>query len=165
VEAAGRDLSIRLGAFTPGWTATSLTACGDCHGSDFEGSRGPHGSNYDYILRKPYTPSPVPRTMGLDESCFSCHAYDVYANAASPEAVQGESRFSGPGATVGHAGHVDSDRVPCGACHITHGSATQPHLIVTGRVPGIVTYSETPTGGTCTATCHGPASYTVTYAR
>jgi predicted CXXCH cytochrome family protein len=165
VEATGRDLSIRLGAFAPGWTASSLTACGDCHGSDYEGSRGTHGSNYEYILKKPYKPSPLPRMMGSDESCFSCHSYEVYANGSASEAVQGESRFNAPGATVGHAGHVGSNDVPCGACHVTHGSATQSHLIVTGRIPGIVSFTETPTGGTCTATCHGPATYAVNYAR
>ena len=165
VEAAGRDATIHLGAFTPGWSPSSLTACGDCHGSDYEGSRGVHGSNYEYILKKPYTPSSLPRMMGSDESCFSCHSYEVYGNGSSPESVQGESRFNAPGAIVGHAGHVGSHDVPCGACHVTHGSATQPHLIVTGRIPGIVSYTESPTGGTCTATCHGPATYAVNYAR
>jgi hypothetical protein len=100
-----------------------------------------------------------------DEACFACHAYEVYANASSPDLTRGESRFNKPGAEKGHAEHVDEERVPCYACHVTHGSTTLPHLIATGRTPGILSYAASPTGGTCTPTCHGTESYTVTYAR
>ncbi len=166
VEAAGRDPNIAPGAFVPGWSATSLTRCGDCHGSDFEGApRGPHGSSYRYILRRPYTASSQPRLMTPDELCFSCHSYDVYANAASPELVLASSRFNPPGESTGHAAHAGNGNVPCFACHGTHGSPTHGHLIVTGRVPGIAAFTESPTGGTCQSTCHDMKSYTVNYAR
>jgi hypothetical protein len=36
---------------------------------------------------------------------------------------------------------------------------------VTGRNPGILSYSESPTGGTCTATCHVATTYNTNYAR
>jgi hypothetical protein len=166
VEAAGRDPNIAAGAFAPGWSATSLTRCGDCHGSDFDGApRGPHGSSYRYILKRPYQASSQPRLMTSDESCFSCHTFDAYANPAAPEAVRGASRFNAPGAGKGHAEHVGELSVPCYACHVTHGAPARGHLIVTGRNPGITVYAETPTGGTCQATCHDPKSYTVNYAR
>ena len=87
------------------------------------------------------------------------------ANAGSSAVVQAASRFNQPTVTQGHADHVDTQQIPCYACHTTHGSTNQPHLIATGRSPGIVTYSESGGGGTCTPTCHGPRTYAVNYAR
>jgi len=165
VEAPGRDFTLRLGAFTSGWNTASITRCGSCHGSAFGNTRGPHGSSYQYILRAPYAASSNFRTSAPDELCFSCHAYDVYANASSPDMTRENSRFNKPGAEKGHAEHVDEERVPCYGCHVTHGSTTQPSLIATDRSPGIRTYVQTPTGGTCTPTCHDAESYAVTYAR
>jgi len=166
VEDVGRNTTIQPGAFVMGWSAMSLTRCGDCHGSDYEGApRGPHGSAYRYILRQPYTASPLSRSMSSDEICFRCHAYDVYANPDALPMVLGYSRFNEPGAAKGHARHVGEQQVPCFACHATHGSTGHAHLVATGRAPGIVSYSESPTGGTCQPTCHGPETYTVNYAR
>ena len=166
VEAAGRDATIAPGAFATGWSAASLTRCGDCHGSDFEGAPpGPHGSTYRYILRRPYEASSLPRAMTPDEMCFSCHAYDVYANPGAPGAVLAASRFNPAGALQGHAEHVGTHQVPCYACHVTHGAPAHRHLIVTGRNPGILAFTETAGGGTCQATCHDAKSYAVNYAR
>jgi predicted CXXCH cytochrome family protein len=164
VEDVGRDLSISLNAFAPGWSATSRTRCGDCHGGDFGTARGPHGSNYRYILRKPYSPSSLPRMIDRDELCFTCHAWSVYADPLASGAVRAASRFNAPGAGKGHAEHAEED-VPCSACHVTHGSTTQRHLIGTSRTPGIVSYTESASGGSCTPTCHGPKTYDVNYAR
>ena len=166
VEAVGRNPGIPDGAFVPGWSATSLTRCGDCHGSDFVGSaRGPHGSSYRYILKQPYAASPQLRTMSSDENCFACHSYEVYANRSAIEETREYSRFNKPGAEKGHAEHVGEENVPCYACHVTHGSPDQPHLIATGRSPGLDSYTETASGGTCSPTCHDPESYTINYAR
>ena len=166
VEAAGRDLTVDPGSFAPGWNAMSLTRCGDCHGSDAVGApRGPHGSSYRYILKQPYTASSASRTTGADELCFACHAYDVYANPGAPDAMRARSRFNTPGAGMGHAEHVGAQNVPCYACHVTHGAPNLPHLLVTGRTPGILGYTETAGGGTCQPTCHAPESYSINYAR
>jgi predicted CXXCH cytochrome family protein len=165
VEEAGRDPFLAPQSFVPGWSASSLTRCGDCHGSDDGQVAGPHGSAYRFILRRPYTASPQTSMMAPDEICFSCHAYDVYANPMAPASTAAASRFSKPGAVEGHAEHVGTRGVPCYGCHVTHGSATEKHLLVTGRVPGITAYTETPTGGTCAATCHDAKDYTVSYAR
>jgi predicted CXXCH cytochrome family protein len=165
VEGQGRNLNIPAGAFAFGWGATSLTPCGSCHGSDAGAVRGPHGSNNRYLLRQPYTASSNSRSMASNEICFQCHSYDVYANPGAPDAVRAYSRFNKPGVDKGHAEHVGEEQRPCYACHTTHGSTTSPHLIVTGRNPGISTYTETPGGGTCAPTCHGAESYTVNYAR
>ncbi len=164
-EAAGVNPNIDPMAFAPGWSAQSITRCGDCHGSDFGGVRGPHGSIYPAILKRAYTPSPRSRDMGPDELCFSCHSYDVYGNPSSPDAMRAASRFNKPGVDKGHAEHVGEEHVSCYSCHVTHGSTTQPFLMATGRNPGLLAYSKTATGGTCTPTCHGPQSYNANYAR
>jgi predicted CXXCH cytochrome family protein len=165
VEAPGRNPNIRLGAFAAGWDAGSTTRCGSCHGSDGGSVAGVHGSNYQYLLKQPYTASSFERTMLQDESCFACHAYDVYANPTALPATLENSRFNEPGVTKGHAKHVGEAQVPCYACHTTHGSTTLPHLLVTGRSPGIQSITVTATGGTCASTCHDSQSYTVNYAR
>lgn len=165
VEARGRNAFIDPASFVSGWSAGSYTRCDDCHGSDLGSTRGPHGSMFAGILRREYPASPDLRPTSQDELCFACHSFDTYANDAAPQSARMASRFNEPGAGKGHAGHVGEEQVPCYACHATHGSATQPHLITEGRTPGIVSFVTTASGGTCAATCHGPESYTVNYAR
>ncbi|MBI5836554.1 MAG: hypothetical protein HZB25_04855 [Candidatus Eisenbacteria bacterium] len=165
VEGQGRNLNIRAGAFAVGWSPTSTTPCGSCHGSDAGSVRGPHGSNNRYILKQPYTASSASRTMVSSEICFLCHTYNTYANRNAGNTVLGYSRFNPPNFGEGHAFHVIDQRRPCYACHATHGSANQKHLIVTGRNPGINSYTETTNGGTCSPTCHGTETYTINYAR
>jgi predicted CXXCH cytochrome family protein len=165
VEEAGRNPLISNLSFAPGWSATSLTRCGDCHGADFGSTAGPHGSTYEHLLRRQYPVTAGSRSMTQDEACFACHAYDVYANPNSPVSVRAASRFNSPNAGKGHADHVGGERVPCYACHVSHGSTSLPFLLGTGRTPGIRSYSTTATRGTCTPTCHGAESYTVNYAR
>jgi hypothetical protein len=165
VEEQGKDLGIASGAFVTGWSASSITRCGDCHGSDTGTTSGPHGSIYAAILKAAYTPSAAPHSMNSGEICFLCHTYGVYADNTTPPLTLAASRWNPAAADSGHAFHVGDQQVPCYACHVTHGSTSQPHLIATGRVPGIISYAETPTGGTCTPTCHGPATYSINYAR
>jgi predicted CXXCH cytochrome family protein len=164
VEAPGANANIDAGAFTGGWNSSSMLRCGDCHGSELGGTAGPHGSIYAGILSKPYAASPAPHLSTSDELCFNCHTFAAYADSTAPASVLAASRFNAPGAVRGHAGHVGL-QIPCYACHTTHGSTTLPHLIVTGRNPGILSYSESPTGGTCTATCHVARTYNTNYAR
>lgn len=165
VEGSGRNPGIRAAAFVNGWNDASIVRCGDCHGSNGGGAAGPHGSTNRYLLKAPYTASSSSRTMSFTESCFQCHAWDVYANASSSETTRSQSRFNKPGADKGHAEHVGEERYPCYACHTTHGSAVQSFLLVTGRSPGIRTYTKSANGGTCSPTCHGSESYTVNYPR
>ena len=164
VEAQGKNTNINVNSFVNGWTATKLMYCSDCHGNDDINPvvRGPHGSAYQYLLNDPYTASSASRTMNSNEICFNCHRYDTYANASASSTIRAYSRF---GSSNGHGFHVGSQRRPCYACHNSHASTTKPHLIVTGRSPGINSYTETKTGGTCSPTCHGSESYTVSYAR
>lgn len=165
VEAEGRNPNILALAFTNGWSANSLTRCGDCHGSDFGSTAGPHGSTNPGILRAEAPASSVSRTMSNGELCFRCHEFNVYGNPSTPAMLAAYSRFNAPAAEKGHSGHVGDEHVPCYACHTTHGSTTLPFLLVTGRNPGLTSYTSTAGGGTCTSTCHDSKTYTVNYAR
>jgi hypothetical protein len=168
VEAAGKNLNINANAFVAPWTASKLLYCTDCHTSDATGlgaARGPHGSLYNYILKKDYRASSSQRTTGTTELCFDCHRYDTYANNSASNAVQGYSRFNPPTFSTGHGYHVGNKRYPCYGCHETHGSSTLPALMVVGRSPGLNAYTQTANGGTCTPTCHSQKSYTINYAR
>jgi predicted CXXCH cytochrome family protein len=166
VEATGRNPGIQSPAFVPGWGPNSLTRCGSCHGSDIPTVRGVHGSLYPSILRKNSVTSPATHVSSPDELCFSCHAYGAYADPAGSPIERSASRFNAPASPYGHAEHVGTAQVPCFACHETHGSTRQPFLIVTGRLPGLTTYTASPTGGTCTSTCHVDVkTYGINYAR
>jgi predicted CXXCH cytochrome family protein len=164
VESLGANTNIAFGAFVAPWGSLSRTRCTDCHGSDDGFAAGPHGSLYQGILKRPYPASAQNRPPDSGELCFSCHSFDVYGNPGASDPVRAQSRFNKPGVDKGHAEHAGLE-VPCYACHVTHGSTTLPNLLVTGRSPGIVSYTRTLDGGTCAPTCHGSQSYTVNYAR
>lgn len=162
VEAVGKNTGINANAFVNGWSSSSLTYCSSCHGSDGT-VRGVHGSANQYILKRPFSPSSAQRSMSTNDLCFLCHRYDTYANDNATTTVKGYSRFNPPTFNKGHTFHVGNRRYPCGACHETHGSTTRPHLIVTGRSPGLTNYTHSSNGGTCYPTCHGRKTYTVNY--
>ncbi len=165
VEAPGKNTNIRAGGFVNGWSASSTVYCTDCHTSEDPTVRGPHGSQYAYLLKRPFVASSSRRTMASTEECFDCHSFNTYANTQSSDTVQGYSRFNRPSFEEGHSFHVVEKRAPCYACHDSHGSGSLPHLIVTGRNPGINSYTETSTGGSCSPTCHERESYRLNYAR
>jgi predicted CXXCH cytochrome family protein len=133
-------------------TAPARTVtCSDCHGGD-EDVRGPHGSTYAPILRRPLSARGDPARAG--ELCFACHVYSVYGDPSGGLAGS-YSRFPG------HAAHV-ARGAPCGDCHDAHGSATWPALLV-ARNPGLVTVTTSPVGATCTTNCHVTTALSVTY--
>ena len=156
VEALGKNTNIRVEAFVSPWTATSRVYCGDCHGSDDGAVAGPHGSTHAGLLRDAYPASSAFREMAPNEVCFNCHSYTIYADRDRDDA----SRFRS------HERHFDKD-VVCYACHDSHGSTTLPSMIVTGRDPGIVSYTQDANGGSCAGTpaCHGTKTYTINYPR
>jgi predicted CXXCH cytochrome family protein len=160
VEGQGKN-SIAAGAFVTGWTWDRLTYCTDCHTSDDTTVRGPHGSAYPYILKKPYTANPAFRITASTELCFDCHTYNVYAYGKASNATKNLSRWNG------HGSHVDGHQASCYSCHATHGATTLPTLIATGRSPGFTSFVQNATGATCNpaAACHVSRSYTVAYPR
>jgi predicted CXXCH cytochrome family protein len=163
VEGAGKNLFIRPEAFAGGRSAVSTIFCGDCHGSDDSNIRGPHGSQFANILRRSYEARSANRTVTRDELCFICHNFDTYLNPSAP--FTGASRFNAPASPSGHTFHVGQRNIPCYACHDSHGSPRFPALIVTGRSPGIVSFSVNASGGSCLPTCHGSRPYQINYPR
>ncbi|MCX7872116.1 MAG: cytochrome c3 family protein [Verrucomicrobiae bacterium] len=166
VEAPGKNTNINQNAFVNGWRGDSIMYCSDCHQSDNPEVKSPHGSQYRYILKKPYTASSSSRTMSNNEICFDCHNYDTYANDQANNTIKAYSRFNPPAYNRGHTYHVGNRRYPCYACHDTHGSANQRFLLITGRNPGMNSYTMTANGGTCAPTCHSSKTYSsLNYAR
>lgn len=163
VEGQGRNPGILPSAFTGGRSAFSTIFCSDCHGSDDSNLRGPHGSQFPAILRRNYQARSSSRVTTRDELCFICHNFDTYVNTAG--LFQQASRFNPPLSPNGHAFHVGQQSVPCYACHDTHGSPQFPALIVTGRNPGLISFSFSLNGGSCVTTCHVARSYLINYPR
>lgn len=167
IEGPSTNRLVNVNSFTNGYTATSMVYCTSCHSGSDPGVLGPHGSRYRYLLNAYYTNSPTRRAavMARTELCFKCHRYDTYANNGATSAIKAYSRFNPPAIAEGHTYHVSSQRYSCYNCHETHGSTNRPTMMVTGRSPGINTYTQTATGGSCSPTCHGSESYTLNYAR
>lgn len=165
VEALGKNTNIRINSFVNGWTPTQMMYCTDCHTSEDVTVRGPHGSQYPFLLERPFVASSARRTTASTEACFACHSFNTYANKDTNDTVQAYSRFNRPNFEEGHSYHVVEKRAPCYACHDSHGSGNLPHLMITGRNPGLNSYTETSTGGRCSPTCHGSENYTLNYPR
>ena len=158
VEAQGRNRGIDRRAFAPGWSGERLVTCSDCHGSDDEAQRGPHGSANAHILKKRQPSGAGDQQVIETDLCFDCHAFRTYGESKAAAAY---SRYTGHGS---HAGKG----IACWTCHDSHGSATLPALIVL-RPSALSSYSQDAGSGTCTATCHtrtpAKVSYRVSYNR
>jgi predicted CXXCH cytochrome family protein len=161
VEAQGRNRGVDFRAFTPRWSPDRLVLCSDCHGSDDPSQAGVHGSSERYLLKARHVVGPGAQRALPTDLCFRCHTYATYADPAGGAAWE-YSRFRL------HAAHASSG-AGCASCHESHGSPTQPALVATGRIPGMIAYSQTPTGGSCVATCHvrtpAASNYVVGYPR
>ena len=130
--------------------------CSDCHRSDdSDGARGPHGSNYEFLLSGNYNRNVYVQESPFEfEFCYSCHDRNSILNNES---------FSK------HRQHVEGDPVTgrrgtsCFTCHTSHGSLDNPNLIrfnpqaVSAEKSGQgVEYMQTGSGsGTCVLECHG----------
>jgi predicted CXXCH cytochrome family protein len=147
---------------------TSLIYCGDCHsgssGSAGFGIRGPHGSDWPFLLEQPY--SVADGTVESEQSyalCYKCHDRNVILS---------------DGETGMHKAHVVDENVTCSTCHDPHGiSATQgnrtnnSHLInfdisIVEPDPntGMLKFEDLGSNrGQCYLACHGtvhsPAEY------
>lgn len=109
VQGPGRSGNVPslIGGLSP----SSIIYCGDCHGSDSGGgggsAKGPHGSNYEYMLVRQYTTgdnvSESPTTYAL---CYGCH---------SRSSILGDQSFDY------HERHIVEERTSCSVCHDAHG--------------------------------------------
>jgi len=166
IAAAGRNAT--LGGLMPGYSASSLIGCTDCHNNNDwtpNGSapKGAHASRYEPILERNYeTRDPAAESLTTYELCYKCHNRDYLINDRAR--------------TFLHKKHVQEERAPCAACHDAHGSRQNAHLINfmlrdrTGRTVvsptsgGRLEYVSTGPGrGSCYLSCHGedhnPESY------
>ena len=113
------------------------TNCLSCH--------APHASPYENLLRF--------EKKGL---CFQCHEHTL----VTEEETRAATGFR-DGIKNLHSLHGRRN-IPCLTYHDAHAS-TQFHLIrpkgTNDRETVTITYATTPTGGTCTPTCHDAASY------
>jgi predicted CXXCH cytochrome family protein len=165
IQGQGGDPNIRPESFVNGWNASSVTRCSDCHGSaDPNAPAGPHGSDQRWLLKGWHPSNPGFQTTPSDALCFQCHRRDTYANDGASNTVKGYSRFNDP-ADEGHTKHVDDERVPCAACHVSHGSTNRPSMIWVDGNPRINSYTQTANGGSCNASCHSSESYSINYPR
>lgn len=134
--------------------AGQVINCTDCHGNSKEaGPRGPHGSDFRYILTLQYVTldgdRESPATYAL---CYSCH---------QREAVLEASPFPQ------HGMHIVGQRASCATCHNAHGSVDNRALIrfgeetiIGGVSPsvstGLLRFESSAQGsGACYLTCHG----------
>lgn len=130
------NANIRAAAFVPGYSSGMLIRCTDCHGSDnaSQGSRGPHGSNYPFLLELPVKRAGEPGTVGNQELCFKCHLADVYLNGAKGSGGEPLSRFYGTvNGVAGISLHwyhltdlpqMQGWEINCQSCHTSHGTVS-----------------------------------------
>lgn len=145
-------------------TELSLVSCTDCHtGNDPTGTKGPHGSDYPYLLARNYeTADYTTETPMAYALCYQCHSRDN---------LLGDNSFSG------HNLHIVQTQSPCSACHDPHGISftegnfsNNSHLInfdldIVGPDSQGRLYFEKlgPFSGQCFLNCHGVAHEPKTY--
>ncbi|RME23057.1 MAG: hypothetical protein D6800_10350 [Candidatus Zixiibacteriota bacterium] len=131
-----------------------MMRCSDCHTNDDpNGPRGPHGSNYPFMLSGNYD-----RSSYTDESpftfefCYSCHdRSSILNNESFPlhrEHIQGNIAKGTRGTS-------------CATCHNAHSSADNPFLLdfnndaVSPNSSGRLQYVRTGVhSGECYLSCH-----------
>ena len=145
-----RTSMVATATFVAPWNSSSVLYCTDCHG-DNRAAGAPlsdlHESAAAPLLGTPYL-GVAPDAPSL--LCYRCHARAVYAiGSADGPAVSG---FYGAAESKPlHSIHVASaptgHGISCSACHVSHGSATLPHLLRSDSG-----FAWTPGG--CTSDCH-----------
>lgn len=157
LAAAGKYPGIQ--ALEPGYTASTIIHCTDCHNNDQWVSggtapKGPHGSQYAPILEREFQQNdPSVESFQSYALCYKCHTRSTL--------LGGQIRFP-------HAKHLLDAQASCAACHDAHGSRQNIRLINfmlrdrTGKVvvsanqKGIIQFVPTQPGrGYCSLSCHG----------
>jgi len=142
----------------PPLNVSDVIFCTDCHSSDNpSGPKGPHGSNYQYLLRDNYITQDFTIESSLNYAlCYTCHDRNN---------ILGNNSFSW------HAEHIVGQSTPCSACHDAHGISTtqgnslnNSHLInfditiVQPDSQGRLRFEDSGTfSGSCYLNCHGSA--------
>ncbi len=158
VAAIGKNPTIT--GLDPKYTSASQIGCIDCHDNDTWTAggtqpRGPHGSNFRYLLAQQYqADDPVVESYANYALCYKCHDRATLLNS-----------------TTGfpHNRHLVLDQASCAACHDAHGSRNNRALVdfmlrtraglpvVTPSSSGLLKFvpGATRGHGTCYLTCHG----------
>ncbi|PLY02576.1 MAG: cytochrome C [Desulfuromonas sp.] len=133
----------------------SIITCSSCHGSDdSRGPRGPHGSNYEGLLKFNYE-----MRDGMSESAF---AYALCYECHERDSILGNESF--PYHSLHIEGKGGQDGTSCFTCHDAHGSVQYASLIrfnedVVEPLPSGKLKFDTVAGnsrsGSCTLVCHG----------
>jgi predicted CXXCH cytochrome family protein len=169
VTAPGRNMFVP--SLRPGWTTGSMVYCSDCHNSDAgpkAGGTGPggvHGSNRVPLLAANYnTADFTTETDFAYALCYKCHERtNILADQSFPQ----------------HNRHVTTARIPCSACHDSHGISStvgnarnNTHLINFDKTivrpeprTGKIEYVDQGMGGNCTMSCHGVVHSATPYTR
>jgi predicted CXXCH cytochrome family protein len=158
VMGPGRNLAVP--SLIPPWTVTSYVYCTDCHSNDRGpeaaggGPRGPHGSNWPFLLERPYTTvdgaAEDPNRYGL---CYKCHSRSSLLNDDSFPT---------------HRKHIVDARTSCATCHDPHGisggqgdSTRNSHLInfstdevVPNSLGDLFFEDRGSLAGSCSLSCH-----------
>ncbi|MBI5467305.1 MAG: hypothetical protein HY975_03810 [Candidatus Kerfeldbacteria bacterium] len=143
--------------------STILMKCSDCHtNDDLSGPRGPHGSNYRFMLSGNYDIDQYAQESPFAfQFCYSCHdRMSLLSNQSFP--LHREHILGDPARNV--------RGTSCYSCHSSHSSADNQNLIrfnpeaVSRDHSGRLMYIQTGQGsGECYLTCHGhehaPARY------
>lgn len=126
---------------------SSIIKCTDCHNNDEpSGPKGPHGSNYNHILKKNFNALDSGESEKQYELCYSCHIRNSILNDES---------------FPYHSLHIVSVGASCRTCHNPHGSTKYPHLIDFDNLnispaKGRVLFVDLGNfAGQCYLTCHG----------
>lgn len=170
------------------YTAGSIIGCTSCHTSNSSpaaggtGPRGPHGSNYQFLLGWNYaTTDYTGESTSSYALCYRCHSRDVLFADVTTGTGTGFRKNNGTGTAVSeHRLHVQLRSIPCSACHSAHGvssfaggtATANAHLIDfdTGIVSAnpvtkVRAYQSAGTrAGSCNLSCHasnhdGSATY------
>lgn len=146
------------GARSPSLTSsasTILMKCSDCHTNDnLSGPRGPHGSNYRFMLSGNYDIDMYAQESPFAfQFCYSCHdRMSIMSDESFPfhrEHILGDPAKGVRGTS-------------CYSCHSSHSSSENQHLIrfnpeaVSRDRSGRLLYVQTGQGGgECYLACHG----------
>lgn len=151
VETSGKNSNVP--SLIEPFNASSIINCTDCHNnSDLNGPRGPHGSDFEFLLERNYNLSDgVSEGFAEYALCYKCH---------SRESILGDESFPY------HNLHVVTVGSSCFICHNSHGSQRNAHLLKYDEEhdPFIIQTSSSGRlafldngmfAGECYLTCHG----------